>query len=114
MQLQEDMREVSRVFVRLSEKLGEHSGNTFTQVWMEAVNSELLNTSLNKKDKSGLIQFGENLGYLDKEMQINTHDLFLTQLEDEINELSKTAKEKSYLYSTLGIMAGIFVSIILL
>lgn len=101
-------------FVRLSEKLGEHSGNTFAQVWMEAVNSELLNTSLNKKDKSGLIQFGENLGYLDKEMQINTLDLFLTQLEDEINELSKTAKEKSYLYSTLGIMAGIFVSIILL
>ena len=45
---------------------------------------------------------------------MNTLDLFLTQMEEEINELSKTAKEKSYLYNTLGIMAGIFISIILI
>ncbi|TAH66651.1 MAG: stage III sporulation protein AB [Anaerolineaceae bacterium] len=101
-------------FTKVSERLSEHSGNTFSQIWKEAVEIELLKTSLNKKDKSSLIQFGDNLGYLDKEMQMNTLELFLTQLEDEINELSKTAKEKSYLYNTLGIMAGIFISIILI
>lgn len=101
-------------FTKISEKLSEHSGNTFSQVWKEAVDIELLKTALNKKDKSGLIHFGDNLGYLDKEMQMNTLELFLTQLEDEIIELSKTAKEKSYLYNTLGIMIGIFVSIILI
>lgn len=101
-------------FTRVSERLSENSGNTFSQVWKEAVDLELLKTSLNKKDKSLLIQFGENLGYLDKEMQMNTLELFLAQIEDEINDLSKTVKEKSYLYSTLGIMAGIFISIILI
>lgn len=101
-------------FIKVSKRLSEHSGNTFSQVWKEAVDKELLGTALNKKDKSMLIQFGDNLGYLDKEMQMNTLDLFLTQLEDEILELSKTAKEKSYLYNTLGIMAGIFISIILI
>lgn len=101
-------------FARVSEKLGEKSGSTFAQVWAEAVNGELIQTSLNRKDKSGLVQFGENLGYLDKEMQLNTLDLYLSQLEDEISDLSKTVKEKSYLYSTLGIMAGIFISIILI
>lgn len=100
-------------FTKVSEKLNEHSGNTFSQVWKEAVETDLLQTSLNKKDKSFLIQFGDNLGYLDKEMQMNTLELFLAQIEDEIIELSKTAKEKTYLYNTLGIMAGIFISIIM-
>lgn len=103
-----------KFFDRISERLSENSGYTFSQVWREAVEDELSQTSLNKRDKFSLIQFGENLGYLDKEMQMNTLELFLTQIEDEISELSKTVKEKSYLYSTLGIMAGIFISIILI
>lgn len=101
-------------FTKVSEKLNEFGGNTFSQVWKEAVDEELLGTYLNKQDKSHLIQFGENLGYLDKEMQMNTLDLFILQVEEEIKELSKTAKEKVYLYNSLGIMAGIFISIILL
>ena len=75
---------------------------------------ELHDTSLSKRDKYQLIQFGENLGYLDKEMQMNTLDLFLAQMEEEIYELSKTVKEKTYLYNSLGIMAGIFISIIMI
>ena len=60
-----------------------------------------------------MIQFGENLGYLDKDMQINTLDLYITQLETEITELAENLKEKTYLYNTLGVMAGVFISIVL-
>ncbi|NLK75839.1 MAG: hypothetical protein GX288_11215 [Clostridiales bacterium] len=101
-------------FTKVYVGLDELSGASFTQIWKEAVEKELDNTSLAKKDRLLLSQFGENLGYLDKEMQMNTMDLYITQLEDEIGELSKTVKEKSYLYSSLGIMAGIFISIVLL
>ena len=100
-------------FRYVSTKLNELSGLTFAVIWKEAVEFELINTSLNKKDKLNLIQFGENLGYLDKEMQMNTIELYLVQLEDEISDLSKTVKEKAYLYNTLGIMAGIFITIIM-
>jgi len=101
-------------FASVSTKLHDLSGLTFSDIWKEAVEKELLNTSLAKKDKLHLIQFGDNLGYLDKDMQLNTLELFITQLEDEIADSSKTAKEKSYLYNSLGIMAGIFISIIML
>jgi stage III sporulation protein AB len=74
----------------------------------------LANTSLSKKDKLHLIGFGENLGYLDKEMQMNTFDLYISQLEEEITDLSKSVKEKAYLYNSLGIMAGIFITIIMI
>ncbi len=101
-------------FTKVSARLNELSGLTFQEIWKEAVEKELLDTSLSKRDKMQLLQFGENLGYLDKDMQMNTLDLFLSQLEEETRELTKSAKEKSYLYNSLGIMAGIFISIIML
>lgn len=98
----------------VSGKSNELSGITFSSIWKEAVENTLNETSLNKKDKSYLIQFGESLGYLDKDMQMNTLDMYINQLEDEINELNKSVKEKTYLYNSLGIMAGIFISIIMM
>jgi stage III sporulation protein AB len=97
-----------------SRRLQELSGQTFSEVWRNAVEKELISTSLTKKDKLQLVQFGENLGYLDKDMQLNTFEYYLSQLEEEITDLSKTVKEKTYLYNSLGIMAGIFITIIML
>jgi stage III sporulation protein AB len=101
-------------FEYVGTRLRELSGHTFSDIWKEAVQKQLEDTSLSKKDKLHLIQFGENVGYLDKEMQMNTIDLFISQLEDEIRDLSKTVKEKAYLCNTLGIMAGIFIIIIMI
>lgn len=104
----------SAFFQNVSEKLHELSGQTFSAIWKEAVQSQLADSALTKKDRLHLTQFGENLGYLDKEMQINTLDLYITQLEDEITDQSKTIKEKVYLYNSIGIMAGIFITIIMI
>lgn len=101
-------------FNKVSTQLNELSGLSFQEIWKEAVELELSGTSLNKKDKLHLVQFGENLGYLDKDMQMNTLELFLAQLEEEIQEQTKAAKEKTYLYNSLGIMVGIFISIVML
>ncbi len=98
----------------IAEKLNELGGISFCSIWKEAVTKELENTSLSKKDLAGLGQLGETLGYLDKDMQINTLDLYISQIEEEIEELSHSVKEKSYLYNSLGIMGGIFITLIML
>lgn len=97
----------------ISLQLEERSGHTFSEIWQSAVTCGLVNTSLSKKDKSHLIQFGDTIGYLDKEMQMNTMDLYLAQLEYELTDLTKTVKEKSYLCRTLGITSGIFIIILM-
>lgn len=97
-----------------AERLNEYEGVTFNDIWKEAANKGLENTSLSKKDLMNLTQFGENMGYLDKEMQLNTIDLYLSQIEEEIKELSKNVREKTYMYNTLGILGGIFLTIIML
>jgi stage III sporulation protein AB len=104
----------STFFHHVSVKLHELSGLTFPEIWKEAATLKLVETSLSKKDKLQLMQFGESLGYLDKDMQMNTLELYISQLEDEIAELAKSVKEKSYLYNSLGIMAGIFITIIMI
>lgn len=101
-------------FKNVSTRLCELSGQTFAQIWQEGVVKELIDTSLSKKDKLLLTQFGDNLGYLDKEMQMNVIDLYISQLEEEIKEMTKTLKEKSYLYNSLGVMAGIFIVVIMI
>ena len=45
---------------------------------------------------------------------MNTIELFINQMEDELQDLSETTKEKVYLYKSLGIMGGIFISIIMI
>ena len=98
----------------IADRLNELGGVSFCIIWKEAVVKELNNTSLSKKDLASLGQFGENLGYLDKDMQINTIDLYISQIEDEIKELSHNVKQKSYLYNSLGVLGGIFITIIML
>lgn len=97
-----------------AERLSGYEGVSFCEIWKESINKGLENTSLSKKDLQSLSVFGENLGYLDKEMQLNTIDLYLSQIEEEIKELSKGVKEKTYMYNTLGILGGIFLTIIML
>ena len=74
----------------------------------------LKDTSFLESDKENLIRFGENLGYLDRELQISTIDLYLNQLQEEIKEQAVVVKERTKLYNLLGIMAGIFITIVMI
>lgn len=106
---------VFRMFLeKVSEELFKGSGGTFSEIWRQCVNLYLKNTSLTETDKEGIIRLGDNLGYLDREMQVNTIDLYLTQLQEEIKEQSIVAKERSKLYNILGIMAGLFITIVMI
>jgi stage III sporulation protein AB len=99
---------------RISKELKELGGIPFIEIWKRSIEEELKETALTKKDKAYLGQLGENLGYLDKEMQINTIDLYISQLETEIEDLNNSMKEKTHLYNCLGIMLGIFIAIVII
>ncbi len=99
---------------KISQQLLELKGESFASIWKQGVKDHLLHTSLVKEDYLLLNQLGESIGYLDKSMQINTLDLYLEQIDGTINELSKVVKDRTHLYNSLGIMGGIFITIILL
>jgi len=104
----------SDFFLSIEEQLKNFEGNTFYSIWKRGIEDKLKATSLIKSDKVKLISLGENLGYLDQEMQIRTIDLYIEGLEEEIMIESKSMKEKIRLYQLLGVLSGIFVTIVML
>lgn len=99
---------------RVAGELKEYSGTSLKDIWAKAVKEELKHTSLTKKDRECLLFLGEQLGYLDKDMQMNTIDWYITQLEEIMKEVSSDAKQKMRLYQSLGVLAGLFVVILFL
>ncbi|WP_310604022.1 stage III sporulation protein AB [Anaerosporobacter sp.] len=106
--------EYRRFLHAVAQELDKLEGRTFSDIWHGCVESELVDTSLSKKDKLLLSRLGENLGYLDKEMQLNTIDLYITQIQGELDDAVDCVKEKVRLYNMLGVMAGIFITIVLI
>jgi stage III sporulation protein AB len=105
---------LSPFFQKIADELNKLEGRTLSSIWTSSVDTQLDQSCLNKKDKMYLIQFGDSIGYLDKETQINTIDLYISQLDTEIDELITSVKEKTRLYNLLGIMGGIFMTIIII
>lgn len=88
-------------------------GQTLSQIWEERVTEALTESALYKEDKEKLIHLGNQLGYLDAEMQIATLELYLEQLQEEIKNASENFKRNGKLYRTMGVMAGIFLAVLM-
>jgi stage III sporulation protein AB len=113
--LSERVEEPLRSFLSsVSAKLNQLSGRTFREIWEEEVEDKLQDSYLTKEDKEQLKRMGESMGYLDSEMQDNTLELYLEQLEISIEESRQTAAVKSKVYNCLGVTIGLFLAIILI
>ena len=60
-----------------------------------------------------LARLGEDLGYMDITMQENTINLYLEELKGEISQTRQEAPARKKLYQALGLMAGMFLAILL-
>lgn len=106
--------ELGIFFKEVARRIGEQSGEVFFTLWKEAVSNLDKGLDLTGKDREQLKAFGEHLGYLDSDMQERTILLYLEQLDDTIAYLKAHVREKSRLYTSLGVMGGLFLMIILI
>lgn len=106
----------SELFKNTGMELNALSGKTLPEIWKEQFTSELMKNEshLSDKDFKWLLQFAEGLGYLDKEMQLGTIELYMEQLDEIIEAGTKDFTKNSKLCKALGICAGLFLTIILI
>ena len=71
-------------------------------------------TALTKQDRQYLADLGKHLGYLDRDMQERNLLLYLEQLDVQIQLLREHRQERCRLYSSLGIMSGLFLTILMI
>lgn len=105
--------ELAKLFLRAAKQMESRPGDPFVHIWREAVEGIGKDLPLHKTDRQSLAALGEHLGFLDREMQERNLLLYLEQLDLTMEELRAHREERCRLYSSLGIMGGMFLAILL-
>lgn len=91
-----------------------YEGERFSDIFSQTAEKYLKNSQMTEEDKADFSRLGEYLGYMDITMQKNTAALYLEELKNEIQEISQELPGKKKMYQSLGILGGIFLTIVFL
>lgn len=105
--------EIGNLFLRVARRLNRQQGEPFYTIWQEEIDALPKSCCLKEEDRQSLKGLGEHLGYLDLEMQERTILLYLEQMDLTIGYLREHKQERRRLYTSLGIMGGIFLTILM-
>ena len=104
------------LFTLAAQGICRQEGESLQEIWRRevgALSSPRARTALTAEDLEQLSGLGEHLGYLDVDMQERTLKLYLEQLDLSIDYLRTNQREKCRLYTSLGIMGGMFLVIMM-
>lgn len=102
------------IFLKLSVELNKRGGERFNDIWNNTVIKRLGETKLFQSDIEGFKELGENMGYLDIQMQINYIDFYIDRLSMEIRDTGDKLQGSIKLFKTLGIMGGLLLTILIM
>lgn len=100
--------------IRVSESMAWERGESFSRVWEEEMEKGLLGMPLTDRQKSLLLRFPESTGLSQAEGQAKVMQRQIEELDRWIAQLEQEEKSKNKVIMSLGIAAGIFLSILLL
>lgn len=100
-------------FLAVAQRIHNQKGEPFFEIWKEEAENRKKDLGLLKKGQYELEKFGEHLGYLNRDMQERTILLYLEQLDLAIGDMREHRREKMRLYTSLGVMGGFFLAILL-
>lgn len=102
------------LFTQVSLSLKKETGERFEVIWAREVSEFIKGSVLSRKERERLLQFGEHLGYLDREMQEKTILFYIEDLEESIAKLRQQEPEKCRLFFSMGILSGLFLAVVMI
>ena len=105
--------EVSRFLEVVIEEIRNRKVTDISQVWNKAIEEQLRDYYLSSEEISVIKRLGDTIGSLDRQMQIESADLYLCELGDRINILSEEMRIKNRLYRSISIATGIFIVLLI-
>lgn len=84
------------------------------EMWEQTLRDHKHLLHLTEEDYIVLAEFGNIVGYLDKEMQKRNIDLLLIKLEKIRDEAKEKYRRTSKMYKGLGVLVGVCISIVLI
>lgn len=99
--------------LEMSEKTSTFSGECFEDIWKESINKNLKELDFPEQELESLKSLGNQIGYADIQVQMRLLDLYLEHLDRTIREVHEQVQTKVKLYHCLGVMSGLFLSVLL-
>ena len=96
----------------IAKQMEASSGVTIADIWKSAADLGLYQSALSKEDRKRFVEFGELLRVQERENVIAGFELYLSELEDEINKICDVITAKTKLYRSMGILIGIFIVVL--
>lgn len=97
----------------VSNRLSCLEGESFHKIWCEEIDNKMADFKLKSLDIQQLKRLGESFGYLDNEMQLRSIEIYMEEVEHEIAKMTEQMEANIRVFRCLGIMAGLFVVIML-
>lgn len=98
----------------LCRRMESRNQGSFCEIWEAAADQYLADCGIGEGALGKLRRLGTQLGAADVEMQVKALDLYLEELSAEMEELQGEMRTKIRLCHCLGVMSGIFVTVLLL
>lgn len=102
-----DTSAIGALFADIGERLHKMQGETFSHVWDDIINDPNRLKQINEIDRKELTALSHHFD----EASLK---LYLVRLDKTIMESEAEEKDKSKLYRTLGVLSGIFLTIVLI
>jgi len=104
---------VSKIFTHYAQNLKNNDdGETAYQLWIEAIQSHKKESFLKKDDWEIVEGFGKTLGYLDKQMQVDSIKFTTDYLDSQVAELQTEGNKNQRMYRSLGVIGGILLLVV--
>ena len=97
----------------MSERTNEFTGESFENIWKDSIETNLKVLNLPRHELKSLKSLGNQLGYADIQIQMRLMDLYQEHLEHTIREVHEQVQTKVRLYHCLGVMSGLFITVLL-
>ncbi len=105
---------IANLFLKVANEMEKRKQEGGEEIWKQEVLRWENTTYLEKQDIDAMIHFGTSIGYLDIEQQKASIALLLHYIETTLTQLQQKNKQQQKLYTSMGILGGMFIVVILL
>lgn len=99
-------------FLAVAGRMEKTGGESFAEVWKMESDLFCREERLEKGEQEALRAFGAGLGYLDRDMQERTMNFYMEELDQAVELLRKAEPEKCRLFRGLGLLGGLFLTVL--
>ena len=106
-------RPISKIFKSYAGNLKNNdSGDSAYHLWLTAIDTHKKETFLKEEDWEVIESFGKTLGYLDKQMQVETIKLTTDYINAQVTGLREDNGKNQRMYRSLGVIGGVLLLVI--